>query len=78
MTYLEPIFSNVYWKGSNEFKLFSYADSNWKKLTKLINKDFSLRKLALQEKKHIAILREDNGIFEELNKSVEQLLTSKR
>jgi hypothetical protein len=56
LIYLEPIFANVYWKGTSEFKIYSYAESNWKKLTKQISKDVSLRKLASQEKRHLSVL----------------------
>ena len=48
LAYFEPIFANAYWKGTAESKAYAYAESNWKKLTKQISKDFSLRKLASQ------------------------------
>ena len=48
MSYFEPIFSNPYWKGTNEYKSYTYAENNWKKLMKLINKDCSLKKLSSQ------------------------------
>jgi len=37
-----------------------------------------LRKLASQEKKHFAILKENNTIFQELKHSVELFLNAKR
>lgn len=48
LNYFEPIFANPYWKGTSEYKAYTYAETNWKKLTKQISKDFSLRKLASQ------------------------------
>jgi hypothetical protein len=48
LTYFEPIFQHSFWKGTPEGKSFACAESNWRKLTKQISKDFSLRKLASQ------------------------------
>lgn len=47
-------------------------------MTKQISKDFSLRKLASQEKKHLSILRENNAIFQDLKYAVEMFLNAKR
>ena len=48
LTYLEPVLSNPYWKGSPEYKNYSYAENCWKKLSKQIGKECSMRKLAAQ------------------------------
>jgi hypothetical protein len=45
---------------------------------KQISKDFSLRKLASQEKKHFSILKDNNAVFEDLKLAVEVFLNTKR